>query len=89
MASNDVLKEIDTKSCIFCFCDHIMRVGNIDFNNILFEKKSCQNTFIYVIWCKTFIYAKPLRICSIKWINVSKFKIGLNIKYSLILKDMT
>ena len=66
-----------------------MRVENIDLNNILFDKKSCQTILIYVILCKTFMYAKPLRICWIKWMDLSKFKIELDIKYSLILKDMT
>ena len=36
MVSNDELKEIDSKSGICCYFDAIMRVKNINFNNILF-----------------------------------------------------
>ena len=39
-----------------------MRVIDVDFNNILTDKKSYKNLLIYNISCKMFVVEKPLRI---------------------------
>ena len=58
MESNDELKEIDTKSRICYYFNDIMRVEATDFDNILFDEKSCHNILIYSILYKTFMDAK-------------------------------
>ena len=62
MKSNYELKEIDIKNCTCYYFDDIMRVGDIDFNNISLDKKPYENILIYDISYKTFMGAKPLRI---------------------------
>ena len=60
--TNDKLK----KSRMCCYFDDMMRVGDFDFDNILLNEKSYENSFenssIYVISYKTFMGAKPLCI---------------------------
>ena len=65
MESKEKLKDIDIKNHTCYYFDDIMRVADIDFDNILFGKKShntYKNILIYDISYKTFISAKPLRI---------------------------
>ena len=62
MESKDELKEIDIKHCMCYYFDDIMRVIDIDFNDISLNKKSYENILIYDISYKTFMVAKPLRI---------------------------
>ena len=66
MESKDELKETDIKNRT-CYCfDDITRVIDIDFNDILLNKKSYktyENILIYDISCKTFMGTMPLRIC--------------------------
>ena len=61
MDSKDALKEIDIKNRTCYYFDDIMRVGGINFSDILLEEKS-YDILIYDISYKTFIGAKPLRI---------------------------
>ena len=65
MESKDELIEIDIKNRT-CHCfDDIMKVEEIDFDNILSEEesyKTYENILIYYISYKTFMGAKPLRI---------------------------
>ena len=42
---NDKLKEIGIKNCTCYYFDDIMRVIDIDFNNILLQEKSCIKKF--------------------------------------------
>ena len=66
MEIKDKLKEIDIKNCTCYYFDYIMRVINIDFNNILFDEKAYKKIFehflVYDISHKTFMGKKPLRI---------------------------
>ena len=66
MESDDELKEIGTKNCTRYYFDDIMRVGDFDFVNVLWDKKCYENSYenilIYDISDKTFMGAKPLRI---------------------------
>ena len=40
MESNDELKQIDIKNCTCFYFDDITRIENIDFDDILSDKKS-------------------------------------------------
>ena len=69
MESKDELKEIDIKNRTCYYFDDIMRVIDIDFNDILLDKKSYENILldkklyenilIYNISYKTLMGAKP------------------------------
>ena len=64
--SKDKLKEIDTEN-LTCYCfDDVMRVGNINFDNILLDEKSRENSNQYIltynISYKTFMGVKTLCI---------------------------
>ena len=84
MDSKDELKEIDIKNRTCYYFDDIMRVIDIDFNNILFYEKSYKNLLIYNISYKNFMGEKPLRI----WFDkIDGFiKIDNGIKYLVLLK---
>ena len=62
--SNDALPEIDIKNQRCYYFDDIMRVGDFDFDNILLDEKSyqnsCENILIYVISYKTFYGCKTI-----------------------------
>ena len=45
MESKDTLKKIDFKNCMCCYFDDIIRVINIDFSDILLEKKNTMKIF--------------------------------------------
>ena len=45
-----------------CYCDIIMRVGDIDSSDILLDEKWYENILIYKISSKTLMSAKALRI---------------------------
>ena len=62
MESNDELKEIDIKNRICYYFDGIMKVENIDFDNILLDEKSYENISVYNILYETFMGAKPWRV---------------------------
>ena len=66
MDGNDELKEIDIKNRTCYYSYDIMQVGDFDFDNILLDEKSFEDSYenilTYVISYKTFIGAKPLRI---------------------------
>ena len=65
MESKDKLTEIDIKNRTCHYFDDIMKVEEIDFDNILSEEesyKTYENILIYYISYKTFMGAKPLRI---------------------------
>ena len=42
--------------------DDIIKIKDFDFDNILLDRKSYENTLIYDISCKILIILKPLRI---------------------------
>ena len=42
--------------------DDIIKIKDFDFDNILLDRKSYENTLIYDISCKILIISKPLRI---------------------------
>ena len=62
MESNNELKEIDIKNSTCYYFDDIMRVGYINFSDILLRKKLFENISIYDISYKAFMGAKPLCI---------------------------
>ena len=45
MSSNNELKEFSFESCTFYYFDDIMRVVDINFDNILLDEKSYQNSY--------------------------------------------
>ena len=62
MESNDKLKEIDIKNRTCYYFDDIIKFEDFDFENILIDKKWCENILVYNISYKNLIPAKPLRI---------------------------
>ena len=61
----DELKEIDIENCLCYYFDDTMRIGDFDFNYILLDKISYENSYennlIYDIPYKASMGAKPLR----------------------------
>ena len=62
MESNDELKEIDIKDCIWYYFNDIIKTEDFDFDNILIDEKSYENILVYNISYKSLIESKPLRI---------------------------
>ena len=62
MESKEELKEIDIKNYTRYYFDDIMRVKDIDSNNISLDEKLYKNILIFEISYKTFMGAKPLCI---------------------------
>ena len=62
MESNNELKEIDVKNCMCYYLDNIIKIEDFDLGNILIDKKSYENIFVYDISYKSSIVPKPLRI---------------------------
>ena len=66
MESSNGLKEIDIRNCACCYFDDIMRVVDINLDNILLDEKSYRNSYenilIYDISYKYFMGEKPLCI---------------------------
>ena len=48
------------------YFDDVVKVGNFDFNNFLFDEKSNENSYLNIlihdIWYKDFMGAKPLHV---------------------------
>ena len=63
MESNNKLREIDIKNCTSFYFDEIIKIEDLDFNNILRNKKSRKNILGYDV-------SKSLRIMFYKnkWI---------------------
>ena len=87
MESNHELKAIDIKNRMCYYFNDIMRVGGINFSDILWDEKSYENILIYDISYKTFTGAKPLCI----WFNkIDGFiKIHDGIRYSVLFGPKT
>ena len=69
MGSKDELKEIGIRNRTYCYFDDIMRVKDIDFSNILLDKKSYEtyeNISICDIPYKTFLGANH---CVLGWMK--------------------
>ena len=62
MESRNELKEIDIKNRAFYYFDDIINGTDINFSNILLDKKLCENISVYDISYKTSTGPKPLRI---------------------------
>ena len=62
MDSNNELKEIDIKNRTCYYFDDIIKIENLDLDNISINKKSYEYILVYNISYKTLIYAKPFRI---------------------------
>lgn len=65
----------------------IINFGEVDFENIMLDRKSNENISIYNTSYKTLIGAKPLRVRFTK-IDGSEFMMELNIQYYLVVKSM-
>ena len=62
MESKNEFKKIDIKNRTCYHFDNIIKIKDIDFDNILLDEKSYENILIYGISYKTFMGVKPLRI---------------------------
>ena len=62
MENKDELKEIDIKNRACYYFDDIIRDFDINFDNILLDKKLYENISVYDISYKTSTSSKPLRI---------------------------
>ena len=65
MKSREKLKEVGIKNRTYYYFDDIMWVTDIDFNNLLLDKKSykkIQNVLVYQILYKTFMVKKSMHI---------------------------
>ena len=62
MESNDELKEMYIKNCIWYYFSDIIKTEDFDFDIILINEKSYENILFYDISYKTLIGAKPLCI---------------------------
>ena len=61
MESRNELKGIDIKNCTCYYFDDIINGIDINFSNILFDKKLYENISVYGISYKTSMGPKPLR----------------------------
>ena len=59
---NNELKKVCIKNCACYYFDDIIKLEDFDLDNILIDKKSHQNIWIYDISYKTSIGSKPLHI---------------------------
>ena len=65
MKRREKLKEVGIKNRTYYYFDDIMWVTDIDFNNLLLDKKSykkIQNVLVYQILYKTFMVKKSMHI---------------------------
>ena len=62
MENNDKFKKINTINCTCCYTNDITKFEDFDIDNILIDKKSCENFLIHNISYKNLIGVKPLRI---------------------------
>ena len=62
MKSKNQFKEICIKNCPCCYFDDMINGTNINFSNILLEKKLYENISVYNILYKTPTGPKPLHI---------------------------
>ena len=69
------------------YFEDIINFGEVDFENIMLDRKSNENISIYNTSYKTLIGAKPLRVRFTK-IDGSEFMMELNIQYYLVVKSM-
>ena len=81
MESKNKFKNIDLSR--FYYFDNIIRVEGIDFDNILLDKKSCENILIYDTSYKTFMGVKPYVLGSIKYMESLKFMIKLEMNIDI------
>ena len=76
MESKVKLKVIDITSRTCCYFENIKKFEDIDFHNILLDKKSYENILIYGISCKMFMGVKPSFIKFDEGYGVSKMYDG-------------
>ena len=62
MDISNKLKEIDIKNCTCYYFDCIIKIEDLDLDNILIDEKSYENVLVFNIWYKSFINSKLLRI---------------------------
>ena len=62
MENNNKLKDIDIKNRMCYYFDDIMKVQDIDFENILLDERLYKNILIYDIYYKNPVGANPSRI---------------------------
>ena len=59
---NNELEKVGIKNPACCHFDKIIKIEDFDFDNILLEKKSCENILIYDVSHKALVSTKPLHI---------------------------
>ena len=59
MESNNKLKEIDIKNRTCSYFYDMIKIEDFDLDNILVNKKSCENILVYNILYKSLINSKP------------------------------
>ena len=59
---NNEFKNVTIKTQTCCYFDDIIKIDNIDFDNILLDKNSFDNILVHDISYKTLIDPEPLRI---------------------------
>ena len=62
MEKDNELKKVGIKNRTCYYFDHIVKIEDFDFDNILLDEKLSENILIYDASYKTLIDAKPLRI---------------------------
>ena len=65
MDSSDELKETDIKNSKCYYFDNIIKIEDLDLDNILIDEKSYKNILVYNISYKSLIDSEPLRLDSI------------------------
>ena len=80
---NNEFKKVRIKNWTCYYFDDIYKLEDLDFDNILIDKKSHKNVLIYDISYKTLIGVKPLRIRFDKLDGIIKIFDGS--KYSVLL----
>ena len=88
MDNKDELKNnIKNRTCYYF--DDIIRIRDINPNNILLNEKLQRKILIYDVSYKTFMGEKPCVFSLIKQIDLLKCLMELDIQYYLIMGDMT
>ena len=76
MESQDQLKKVNTKNCMYYYFDDVMKVEHINVNNDLLDGESDKNILVYNILYK-FMDAKPMCVRFNKINGLIKFYNGI------------
>ena len=62
IGDHNELKKVWVKNCTCYYFDDLVKLEDVDFNNISLNKKSSENILVYDVSYKTLIGANSLRI---------------------------